>query len=89
MLTDALIEELRYKGEGSDLDYKSERYPFAKASDEEKSEILKDILALANTHRDGTAHILMGFKESPPPNRLKLWGCLQREPSTTPVFRSS
>lgn len=66
MLTDALLEELRYKGEGSDLDYKSERYPFAKASDEEKSEILKDILALANTHRGGTAHILMGFKESPP-----------------------
>ncbi|MBT1155886.1 ATP-binding protein [Aminobacter anthyllidis] len=66
MLTDALLEELHYRGEGSDLDYKAERYPFAKASDEEKSELLKDILALANTHRDRTAYILMGFKENPP-----------------------
>lgn len=66
MLTDALLEELRYKGEGSDLDYKAERYAFAKASDEEKSEMLKDILALANTHRDGTAYILIGLKENPP-----------------------
>ena len=66
MLTDELLEELRYRGEGSDLDYKAERYPFAKASDDVKSEILKDILALANTHRDGTAYILMGFKENPP-----------------------
>ncbi|MBZ9863113.1 helix-turn-helix domain-containing protein [Mesorhizobium sp. CA12] len=66
MLTDTLLEELRCRGEGSDLDYKAERYPFAKASDQEKSEILKDILALANAHRDGTAYILIGFKENPP-----------------------
>lgn len=66
MLTDELIEKLRFKGEGSDLDYKSERYQFAKASDDAKSELLKDILALANTHRDGTAYILMGFKENAP-----------------------
>lgn len=66
MLTDELLEELRHRGEGSDLDYKAERYPFAKASDEEKSELLKDILALANAHRDGTAYILMGFKENQP-----------------------
>ncbi|MCY1511031.1 putative DNA-binding domain protein [compost metagenome] len=66
MLTDAMLEELRYKGEGTDLDYKSERYPFARASDDEKSEMLKDILAMANTHRSGTAYILIGFKESSP-----------------------
>ncbi|TPJ62165.1 ATP-binding protein [Mesorhizobium sp. B2-7-1] len=66
MLTDALLEELRCKGEGSDLDYKGERYPFAKASDEEKSEILKDILALANAHRESAGYILIGFKENPP-----------------------
>lgn len=66
MLTDALLEQLRYRGEGSDLDYKAERYPFAKANDDEKSELLKDILALANSHRDGTVYILMGFKEKPP-----------------------
>jgi hypothetical protein len=66
MVTDALLEELRHRGEGSDLDYKAERYLFSKATDEEKSELLKDILALANTHREGTAHILIGFKENPP-----------------------
>ncbi|MFN3066618.1 helix-turn-helix domain-containing protein [Serratia sp. J2] len=67
MLSEALLEELRYRGEGSDLDYKSERYNFSrKVGDEEKSEMLKDILALANTHREGTAYILMGFKENPP-----------------------
>ncbi|MGR0116467.1 AlbA family DNA-binding domain-containing protein [Ralstonia pseudosolanacearum] len=66
MITDALLEQLRYKGEGADLDYKAERYPFAKATDEAKSELLKDILALANAVRDGTAYILIGFKENPP-----------------------
>lgn len=66
MLTDQLLEQLRYKGEGADLDYKSERPPFAKASDDDKSEFLKDILALANAHREGTAYILFGFKENIP-----------------------
>lgn len=66
MLTDELLKQLRYKGEGSDLDYKSERPTFIKASDDDKSELLKDILALANAHRDGTAYILFGFKENVP-----------------------
>lgn len=66
MLTDELLEELRCKGEGSDLDYKAERPAFAKASDGDKSELLKDILAFANAHRAGTAYILFGFKESAP-----------------------
>lgn len=66
MITDSLLEELRYRGESSDLDYKSEQYLFVKASDEEKSELLKDILALANTYRDSSAYILIGFKENPP-----------------------
>lgn len=63
MLSDALLEELRHRGEGSDLDYKAERYPFAGATDETKSELLKDILAFANAHRSGTAYIVMGFKD--------------------------
>lgn len=66
MLSEAFLEELRFKGEGSDLDYKAERYRFANASDDEKSEMLKDILAFANAYRDGPAHILLGFKENPP-----------------------
>lgn len=66
MLTDDLLDQLCFKGEGSDLDYKAERYPFADATDEAKAELLKDILAMANAHRDGTAYILIGFKENPP-----------------------
>ncbi|KAB7766710.1 ATP-binding protein [Xanthomonas sp. LMG 12461] len=66
MLPDALLEELRSTGESSTLDYKAERYKFAKATDEEKSELLKDILALANTQRTGEAYILLGFKENSP-----------------------
>lgn len=66
MLADALLEELRSRGEGSDLDYKAERYVFAKATAEQKSELLKDILALANTQRSGNAYLLMGFRENPP-----------------------
>ncbi|EML7988862.1 MULTISPECIES: AlbA family DNA-binding domain-containing protein [Stenotrophomonas] len=66
MLTDDQLDQLRYKGEGSDLDYKADRYPFASATDDAKSELLKDILAMANAHRDGTAYILIGFKESSP-----------------------
>jgi len=66
LLTDDLLDQLCFKGEGSDLDYKAERYPFAGASDEAKSELLKDILAMANSHRDGVAYILIGFKENPP-----------------------
>lgn len=66
MLSDSLLEELRSTGEGSTLDYKVERYKFAKATDEDKSELLKDILALANTQRIGEAYILLGFKENTP-----------------------
>lgn len=66
MLSRELLEELRFKGEGSDLDYKAERYQFANANDDAKSEILKDILAFANAHREGTAYILLGFRENPP-----------------------
>ena len=66
MLSEELLEELRFKGEGSDLDYKAERYQFAQASDNDKSEMLKDILAFANAYREGTAYILLGFKENPP-----------------------
>ncbi|WP_254813435.1 AlbA family DNA-binding domain-containing protein [Xanthomonas campestris] len=66
MLTEALLEQLRFKGEGSDLDYKAERYAFANATDDAKSELLKDVLAMANAHRDGTAYVLIGFKENQP-----------------------
>lgn len=53
MISDALLEDLRYRGEGTDLDFKAARYPFANATEKEKSELLKDVLALANASREG------------------------------------
>lgn len=58
----ALIQELLYRGEGGTLDYKVKQYPFSGAEDAQKAELLKDILAFANTWRTETAYILVGVK---------------------------
>lgn len=57
------IEKLLYEEESSTLDFKKEQYPFAGASDNEKSEILKDILAFVNAWRRTDAYILIGVEE--------------------------
>src|SRR4051794_8375989 len=63
-LVDAqLFEELLYQEEGSSLDFKRDQYPFAGKTDEQKSELLKDILAFANSWRQGDAYILIGVDE--------------------------
>ncbi len=49
--------------EGPTLDFKREQYCFDKATDEGKSQLLKDILAFTNAQRDRTAHILIGVEE--------------------------
>jgi len=61
-----LLDRLRYKSEGTDIDFKSAQYRFANASDEEKVELLKDILAIANAWRDGPGYILVGFRDARP-----------------------
>lgn len=66
MVVSELLDALRYKSEGTDLDFKSEQYRFTGGSDHEKSEMLKDILALANAWRDGTGYILLGLKDNRP-----------------------
>lgn len=58
-----LFESLLDQEEGIQLDFKSDQYPFADSSKEEKSELLKDILAFANTWRTSPAYILIGVKE--------------------------
>ena len=57
------LEGLLHEPEGTSLDFKSAQYPFEHASDEEKSELLKDILAFANSWRRTTAYILIGVDE--------------------------
>lgn len=57
------IEELLYEEEGTTLDFKREEYKFRAASDLEKSELLKDILAFSNAWRRTDAYILIGVEE--------------------------
>lgn len=65
-MIDELLTALRYKSEGTDIDFKSAQYRFIGGSEDDKAEVLKDILAMANAWRDGPGHILLGFKDRRP-----------------------
>lgn len=58
-----ILDNLLYSEEGIDLDFKRDQYKFSSASDEEKCELLKDIIAFANSWRRSDAFILIGVKE--------------------------
>lgn len=58
-----LLEQLLNEDESTTLDFKQSQYPFEKTSEEQKSELLKDILAFANSWRRTDAFILIGVKE--------------------------
>ena len=57
-----LFDRLLYEEESPTLDFKREQYRFVKASDEDKSELLKDILGFANAWRRSEAYILSGLR---------------------------
>ena len=57
------LEALLWEDESAVLDFKREQYRFEGASDEEKSELLKDVLAFSNAHRRTDAYILIGVEE--------------------------
>ena len=57
------IEFLLDEDEGTSLDFKRDQYKFEGASKEDKSELLKDILAFANAFRRSDAYILVGVEE--------------------------
>jgi hypothetical protein len=63
VLDTALIESLLHQTEGSFLDFKRDQYPFDGANEDQKSELVKDILAFANAWRQTDAHILIGVEE--------------------------
>lgn len=80
-MDDNLIESLLYRSEDPSVDYKSEQYVFSKQDlpedglakqektawlEAKKSELLKDVLAMANAWREGPAYILLGFRENKP-----------------------
>jgi hypothetical protein len=58
-----LLEALLYQDESEALDFKVTQYPFDSATNEQKSELLKDVLAFANAWRQSDAFILIGVEE--------------------------
>ena len=58
------LENLLHQPEGPALDFEVAQYRSGNANDTEKSELLKDILALANSWRLTTAYILIGVRET-------------------------
>ena len=68
------LKGLLEMNEGPALDFKQEQYRFDKASDKEKSELLKDILAFANSQRYRVAYILIGVKEEKGGSRKEVVG---------------
>ena len=58
-----LFERLLYEEENTTLDFKRKQYRFVRATDDEKSELLKDILGFANAWRRAEAHILIGVED--------------------------
>jgi hypothetical protein len=57
------LTALLRRSESETLDFKSKQYPFARANDEEKSELLKDIVAMANGWKPSDGYILIGVEE--------------------------
>jgi hypothetical protein len=62
-MNDTLFERLLYEEESTTLDFKRDQYHFVKASDDEKAELLKDILGFANAWRRSDAYILIGVED--------------------------
>lgn len=60
---DKLINRLLTQNEGSTLDFKSESIRLD--NDHFKAEFIKDTLCMANTPRDGSAHIIYGVRAKP------------------------
>jgi predicted HTH transcriptional regulator len=56
------IDALLWEDESTTLDFKQNQYPFA--TDEQKDEIIKDLLAFANTFRRNDAYILIGIPDT-------------------------
>jgi hypothetical protein len=64
--TDAtLIETLLNMSESDVLDFKRDQYPLVGATDDEKGELIKDVLAFANAWKTSDAHIVIGADENP------------------------
>jgi hypothetical protein len=57
------LDQLLHESECTYLDFKRDQYPYVGASEHAKSELLKDILTLANADKPGDGYILIGVEE--------------------------
>jgi hypothetical protein len=62
-MNNSLFQQLLYASESDCLDFKQEQYKFDNATKTEKSKLIKDILAFANSWRRCDAYILIGVEE--------------------------
>jgi hypothetical protein len=62
-MTNEMFESLLFEEEGTTIDFKKEQYRFVNATEDEKSELLKDILGFANAWRRTKAYILVGVED--------------------------
>jgi hypothetical protein len=62
-MNDHLFEQLLWQAESETLDFKQQQYPFAKATEEQKSELVKDIVVFANAWKQSESYILIGVEE--------------------------
>lgn len=70
-MDEQLFKTFLFKSENDSIDFKKEQYKFILASDDDKSELLKDILAMVNSWRQETGYIIIGIKDKPDkPNDL-------------------
>lgn len=59
------LETLLHMSEGATLDFKKAQYPLDGATEEQKSEFVKDVLAFANAWKTSDAYIVIGVSENP------------------------
>jgi hypothetical protein len=57
------LSALLHRSESETLDYKSKQYLLAGASDEQKSELIKDIVSIANAFKESAGYIVIGVEE--------------------------
>lgn len=62
-MTEQDLTPLLHRSESESLDFKRDAYPFSGATDDVKSELLKDVIAFANARRDSDAWIIIGVEE--------------------------
>lgn len=60
-----VVETLLNMSESDVLDFKRDQYPLAGATDDQKSELVKDVVAFANAWKTDDAHIVIGADENP------------------------